>query len=137
MRKSKIQNLKAAMMSSLFLFVFFFSFLFPSLHFVIDYEVHHEHELSCSDHLNVSDCHLFIVHHEVENRCSHPQHIEGEKEICDLCAQLTMTNTYFHELVFNEQKVIDCDKKPSTHSNSTDFSFYIFTPEGRGPPVLL
>lgn len=137
MKKSKIQNLKTVLIGGLFLGIFFFSFLFPSIHFYVDNEVHHEHELTCMDHLNVSDCHLFIVHHKVENTCSHPQHLDGEEDVCDLCAQLTMNNTYFYELVYNEHKVIDDDHKTSSYSHSKEFSFYIITTEGRGPPVLI
>jgi hypothetical protein len=122
--------------SAIFL-LFTFSLSFPSFHFVHEYEAHTDVDVHCDDHDEENACHQFIIHHNHESECLHQSHITKKEDHCVFCAQLTLNNTYIHELVFNQQNVIDSEKKPSTYTNSTDFSFYIFTPEGRGPPVLI
>lgn len=127
----------AVLISSVILFLFSFTLSYPSFHFITEFYSHQSSELQCDDHEEQNACHQFIIHHNHESECFHLTHVVKKENHCDFCAQLTLVNTFIDELLANERQVIESDKKPVNYLSSRNFSFYIFSPEGRGPPVLI
>ena len=128
-------NRISAFLSIFILFLFVFSLSFPTLHSFSHSDEHNHRLTSCTDDNEEDACHQFVFHLSSDHQCDHKGHfVEGNEE-CELCASLVFSKTTSVNLDASTS-IIEYHSSQSTSLLLGDISFYLFSQEVRGPPMV-
>lgn len=125
----------SAFLSIFILFLFAFSLSFPTLHSFTHSDEHNHRLIACTDDNEEDACHQIVFHLSSDHQCDHKGHLVESEEECELCASLVFSKTTSVNL--NDSTVkIENHSSQSTSLLLGDISFYLFSQEVRGPPMV-